>query len=207
MPHPWSCVRAKKIQHRFARRCGIRFRARKKDSLVQNQGLQAHVKADLRSPAKKKRFQSIARSRMTSASGFRLGRPRAVAHGWGKGARILTETLRIPQSRLQKLKNNALAAENDPPGSSFGQWPLQFPTLPFGYFHCFRRCLRPICFIFGDGAAVARWGARRPPAHAMLAFRMVQMAVASPVRFSARKGEKAGSCHPETHAGGSEWRR
>jgi hypothetical protein len=45
-----------------------------------------------------KRFQVVARSRMTSASGFRLGRPRAVAHFWGKGARILTEMIRIPQS-------------------------------------------------------------------------------------------------------------
>jgi hypothetical protein len=43
----------------------------------------------------KKRFLGFARSRMTFASGFYLGRPRAEAHGWGKVARICTESSRL----------------------------------------------------------------------------------------------------------------
>jgi hypothetical protein len=46
---------------------------------------------------KKKRLQVVARIRMTCASGSRLISPRAGAHIWGKGARILTEINRLPQ--------------------------------------------------------------------------------------------------------------
>jgi hypothetical protein len=38
---------------------------------------------------------------------FRLGRPRAGAHGWGRGALILTETIRLPHlPTLKKEKSN-----------------------------------------------------------------------------------------------------
>ena len=47
---------------------------------------------------KKKRLQVVARIRMTCASGSRLISPRAAAHIWGKGARILTEINRLPHS-------------------------------------------------------------------------------------------------------------
>jgi hypothetical protein len=43
------------------------------------------------------------------ASGFRLGRPRAVAHIWGKGARILTEINRL--SHITSQSNGEMTGE------------------------------------------------------------------------------------------------
>jgi len=55
----------------------------------------------------KKRLQVVARIRMTSASGFRLISPRAGAHLWGKGARILTEINRLPHFGVKFPPNSA----------------------------------------------------------------------------------------------------
>jgi len=56
---------------------------------------------------------------------FRLGRPRAAAHVWGKGARILTEINRLPQLHLPapaqsrwKISSVSAAANASSPASS-----------------------------------------------------------------------------------------
>jgi hypothetical protein len=56
---------------------------------------------------KNKRLQVVARIRMTCASGSRLISPRAGAHIWGKGARILTEINRLPHYRAKFPPNFA----------------------------------------------------------------------------------------------------
>jgi len=56
-----------KIQHRIAQRCGACPGRAKK---ISKKEIPARTETDLRSPAKKKRFQVDARKRMTSASGF-----------------------------------------------------------------------------------------------------------------------------------------
>jgi hypothetical protein len=58
----------------------------------------AHVDTNPRSPAKKEAVSGSCSEQDEHASGFCLGRPRAGAHVWGKGARILTEINRLPQS-------------------------------------------------------------------------------------------------------------
>lgn len=57
------------MRRRFAHRCSVRSYARKKDFLAE---ILARADTDLRLPAKKKRFQVVARNRMTCASGFHL---------------------------------------------------------------------------------------------------------------------------------------
>jgi hypothetical protein len=67
---------------------------------------------DLRRPAKRSGFKVVARIRMTCASGSRLVSPRAGAHIWGKGARILTEINRLPHFGAKFPPNLAPLAGN-----------------------------------------------------------------------------------------------
>jgi hypothetical protein len=73
------------------------WNARKKISGVE---IRARAEIDLRSAAKMKRFQVVARNRMTSASGFTwFAREPELIVG-AEGARILTEINRLPQPPL-----------------------------------------------------------------------------------------------------------
>ena len=67
-------------------------RAQKRFPVRKSSRMQTHVRAPL------KRFNLLGTGWQRFR--FRLGRPRAAAHVWGKGARILTEINRLPQSTL-----------------------------------------------------------------------------------------------------------
>jgi len=123
-----SCAR--QIQRRLRKRRGSCPQAKKI-----SKGKDGNPRACRDEPAvtRIKRFQVVARSRMTSASGFRLDRPRAVAHFWGRGARILTEMNRIPQSEPTPTRHFLRCGRGNL--SSSGNHAGQISNLP-----CFSSC-------------------------------------------------------------------
>jgi hypothetical protein len=66
----------------------------------------ARADTDLRSSASKEAASWVYSEQDDKRFRFHLGRPRAAAHGWGKGAHILTEINRLPQAILvHPMKN------------------------------------------------------------------------------------------------------
>ena len=80
------------FRHRFARQCLARFRTQHVFD-----ALRARTDTNSRFPAKKEADVIRSLGAGCLRFRFRLGRPRAAAHVWGKGARILTEINRLTQ--------------------------------------------------------------------------------------------------------------
>jgi hypothetical protein len=118
-----SC--AKQIQHRFAHRCGVPTEARKKD--FHREILTRTRKRTCGCPQKEAVSGSCS-EQDDKRFRFRLGRPRAGAHFWGRGARILTEINRIPRSASQR--QNKIATKLAQPASRFRDRPGKFASHP-----------------------------------------------------------------------------
>jgi hypothetical protein len=97
---------AREFQHRLARRreSGTTRAKKIRHFLVEigKFGTRGHGRSV---PAKKMRIQ-VCSEQDDKRFRFRLGRPRAAAHGWGSLARILTEINRLPQYALDFPRKN-----------------------------------------------------------------------------------------------------
>jgi len=85
------------IRRRFAHRRGVQPKRAKKDSHEESVEIRAHMRTQTRGHPQKEAVSGSFSEQDDKRFRFRLGRPRAEAHGWGRVARILTEINRLPQ--------------------------------------------------------------------------------------------------------------